>query len=321
MRYFLLFVWISHAWAAGSYHHPFSSEGLQEIWEVQDSEPFDQLLLTWNGKRPSSGRYSFFISVRQSNQWSPWLYYAEWGSCGQIMFSDNPKTSLALTHEGRLTVKKGTCDAFRILIEASGGARLDTLRHLFAALLSRPLLVAPESTAPLSSVQLTSFPRQSQITLRHPRSSDMSLPVCMALTARYLEVNVSPLDIAAKVIDDDTGFYENWSFNIAEVSSYFPERTLRLIYLSDFAALHSYLRQSLPVIVPISGWMRGGFRSYRMEHAICVIGYDAEEEKVLCIDPGFPSDKATFVSYDLADFLKSWGKHYNKAIVIAALPQ
>lgn len=118
-------------------------------------------------------------------------------------------------------------------------------------------------------------------------------------------------------IQIEASFYENWSFNVAEAAS--RGVPCQIAYLPDFAALHSYLLRNSPVIVPITGWIPGGLRHFRTEHAICIIGYDAEKEEILCIDPIFPNDRATFVRYKLSDFLKIWAKHYNKAIIFLNL--
>jgi hypothetical protein len=304
-----------------TYHHPLAIEEKslkRVVWEMSDSIPFDELIIGWNGNRPKKGRYCLFVSLRQNSVWSPWLYYAEWGSPGQIMFHDRPENAFAFAYEGRVSPKQGKCDAFRIQIEASGGAELEDMRDLFALALDRKAF-APKSVEPsLSTILIPNFPRQSQVMTRHFRYLDLSLPICMTLAVNYLygERRIEPLDFAAQVIDDDTQFYENWSFNAAQAASYFPEIQFKIAYLPDFKAIQSYLSQNMPVIVPISGWIPGGIRRFRTEHAICLIGYDALTHQIQCIDPSFPSDKATFVSYALEDFLRIWAKHYNKAILI-----
>lgn len=299
------------------YTHDLSSEEKETnicTWEMTDSIAFDELVLTWVAKRPQAGRYSFFVSICQEENWSPWLYYGEWGAVGQIMFKDIPKDSFAFAHEGKIAPKKGECNGFRIQIEASGGAYLENVESFSATLLSHSRFI-PVSSSLLSSILLDPFPRQSHIMLRHPRSYDMSLPICMTLALNYLyqEKKFHPLDFAEKTVDDDTEFYENWSFNAAEASS--RGKPCHVAYLPDFASLHSYLMEGIPVIVPISGWMPGSFRYHRTEHAICIIGYSAEEDKIYCIDSALPNDKSTFVSYSLPDFLKTWAKHCNKALI------
>lgn len=305
-----------------TYTHCLSIDELEEkeiIWELPNVELFDELVLLWNGKRPPTGRYSFFISVRQNSEWSPWLYYAEWASQGQIMFKDLLQDSFAFTHEGRVTPKTGYLDGFRVQVIASGGATLKEVKSLSACILNKRIFMPVATEPSLSFILLKSFPRQSQIGLRHFRYLDLALPVCMSLVVNYWkgESTVDPLKFAEAVIDDDTGFYENWSFNAAEASSYLKgKEEMRMLYLPNFSTLYAALLKGTPVVVSISGWIPGSPRPFRTEHAICVIGYEPIENKVHCIDPGFPNDKATYVAYFLPDFLKCWAKNYNKALIL-----
>lgn len=48
------------------------------IWEETHLNPFDELIISWNAKRPKQGAYLIQASVFIS-EWSPWLDYAFWG--------------------------------------------------------------------------------------------------------------------------------------------------------------------------------------------------------------------------------------------------
>jgi hypothetical protein len=289
------------------------------VWEELATSPFNELILSWNGARPLEGRYSFLVSVRQDNVWSPWLYYAEWGSPGQIVFKDLPRNSSTVASEGYIKTKQGTCDAFRIQVQTSGGSNLKNVYGLSVCTTDLKAFTLATPQEPLDAVFIDSVPRQSQITLRHARFLDLALPTAMTILLNYFFGGkvVQPLAFADKVIDDDTGWYENWSLNVSEASHLLEGKAfLHITRLPDFAALHAHLLQGYPVIAAISGWGSGFPRPYRKEHAVCIIGYDPAEDKVYAIDSAFPNDKATFTAYPLSDFLKSWAREHNKAIYL-----
>lgn len=291
----------------------------ETFWEELNLPSFKELTLSWNALRPANGRYTFFVRVKRNEQWSPWLYYAEWSSQGQIIFTDAPTHSFATAYEGKVKPKAGTCDGYQIKVCGSGGTDLRGLYNLTACTSDLNQFTTTQDQKPLDFVFLDGVPRFSQLMTRNPRYNDLALPTAMTILLNYCmgENVILPADFAEKVIDDDTAFYESWSFNIAQASHYLNGRAfLEFSYVSNFATVHDHLVKGYPTIAFISGWFEGCPRPYRMEHAVCVIGYDPSENKVQCIDPGFPNDRATLTSYHLSDFLKGWAKQCNKAILI-----
>jgi hypothetical protein len=320
--WFLLFIIPLFAEFAETRTHFLSTDekiSSETFWEELGLPSFKELILSWNALRPPDGRYTFFIRVKQNGQWSPWLYYAEWSAQGQIIFTDTPPHSFATAHEGKVKPKTGTCDGYQVKVYGSGGTDLRGVHNLTVCTCNLDHFKIAEEQMPLDFVFLDGVPRFSQLMTRNQRYNDLALPTAMTiLLNHYLREKVTlPADFADKVIDDDTAFYESYSFNIAQASHYLNGRAfLEFSYLSSFATLHDHLVMGYPVIAFISGWFQGCPRPYRMEHAVCVIGYDPVENKVQCIDPGFPNDRATFTSYLLTDFLKGWAKQYNRAILL-----
>jgi hypothetical protein len=126
------------------------------------------------------------------------------------------------------------------------------------------------------------------------------------------EKNLDPISFAKLVHDDAFDIYGNWILNIAE--SYNQLRSpCHVERLTDFSALHAKLMQGKPVVVSVKGTIPGAPKSYPAGHLICIVGYDGD--KVYCIDPAFPNNESTFVSYDLRDFLTAWGIRRNLAYV------
>lgn len=322
MLFFLLFLATS-AFAEFSQIHCYalsdSDRTRQElIWESSELAPFNELILTWNATRPEEGRYSFFISLYQNGQWSPWLYSSEWGDLGQIIFNDAPEDSFAVTYRDGAKPKKGFATGFRIRVLAAEVADLFGMKTLWVNLCDLTEFQPTILHHHLDSILLQNVPRQSQITLRHPRSLDLSFPAAMstAINALFQKKAIDPIDFANQVMDNDTDFYESWMLNAAEAAHRLgADYQVRVERLADFETLHSYLLQGSPVLIAMKGSLPGSPRLYRFPHILCVIGYNSDERKVYCIDSGFPNDKSTFVGYSIEDFLKCWNTQKNIACV------
>jgi len=288
------------------------------IWESSETPPFNELILTWNAHRPEEGRYSFFISLYQDGHWSPWLYSSEWGDLGQIIFNDAPEDSFAMTYRDGAKPKKGFATGFRIRVLAAEVADLSGIKTVWVNLCNLTEFRPTALHQSLDLILLQNVPRQSQITLRHPRSLDLSFPVAMstALNTLLQRKAIDPVDFSNQVMDNDTDFYESWMLNAAEAAHRLgADYSVHVERLTDFEALHSHLLQGSPVLISMRGSFLGGPRLYHFPHILCVIGYNPDERKVYCIDSGFPNDKSTFVSYRIEDFLKCWNTQKNIACV------
>ena len=54
--------------------------------------------------------------------------------------------------------------------------------------------------------------------------------------------------------------------------------------------------------------LQGSALPYTQGHLMVVIGFDAVNERVLCMDPAFPTNKETLTSYPLQDFIVAWSR-------------
>jgi hypothetical protein len=86
--------------------------------------------------------------------------------------------------------------------------------------------------------------------------------------------------------------------------------------LLDFEALYQQLDRGVPVIVSVRGPLPGSASPYAKGHLLVVRGYDASSQKVLCMDPAFPADEKTLVSYELSDFIQAWDRRGNLAYIL-----
>lgn len=291
--------------------HPFE----RCVWEEVGLRLFDELIVSWNGLRPEKGKWSFWVSLGRKGEWSSPLLYVEWGADSQRTFHSTG--SFAKTFQDGIYPEEGTCDAFRIEVIAAEEADLSGLKTLFATVsnLKEHAIVDPGS---LSSVFLSGVPLQSQIVLNHPRPRDLCSPTSTTTAINYLlkRPAVDPTQFAEQIRDRGFDIYGNWILNTAqaycELQGSYPCHVERL---NDFSELHRHLLHQIPVVVSLYGSLPGAPQPYTAGHLVCVIGYDAKEKTVRCIDPAFPSSDQTEVSYPLSDFLNAWGGRYNVSYV------
>ena len=287
------------------------------IWTMEPTRPFDELICSWNGMRPELGKWTFWVSAF-TKEWSPWIKYAEWGSKLQKTFKHAPQGSQVESYQDAVFPKEGLCEAFRVKVAAEEGANLEYFDTLFICLsnMSSHSVLMPQEVLP--SVLLSNAPRRSQLKLDHPRFLDLCSPTATSTAINYLlgKAKVDPIAFAEKIHDKEFDIYGNWILNTAqayhELEGNFRSRVERL---NSFSNLHSFLMRGLPVVVSIRGPLIGAYRPMTFGHLVCVIGYDSEKQKVLCIDSGFPEDEETYVSYPLKDFLDAWARRQNLAYV------
>ncbi len=277
-------------------------------WEVAETEPFDELILSWNATRLEKESYSFFVSLKQNGQWSPWLFYAEWGSFGQQLCKESPENSFAETFRGVARPKSGVCDGFRIQAFSPISNTLHGLHSLFASLSKKN---SQSLSSPINGEKILfeSVPRYSIMQLRLSSIHEFSPAVAALSAINFLVQGTDPLEFINAVYDQDFDCYEHWPLIAVEASHRLGgDFSVHIERMADFSELYSYLKQGFPVVVGVQGTLTGAPRPFFREHGLCVIGYDPESKKVHCIDPGFVNPKFAFVSYPFDQFLKAWEK-------------
>jgi hypothetical protein len=286
------------------------------VWTVPKSRPFDELILSWNGLRPEEGKWSFWVSLRQG-EWSAELPYAEWSCASQKTFE--AIGPIAKSYQDGVFPLQGDGEGFRVIVRAEEGADLSQLQELYVCLSSLSDFRETEWKK-LPSVKLEGVPKKSQIALNHERSIDLCSPTSSSVAIGFFGKAVDPASFAAKVRDAGFDIYGNWTLNTAQICHELGGQVFcKVQRLNNFQELHSFLTQGLPVIVSVRGPLAGSARAYKLGHLICVIGYDSDLDRVLCIDPAFPTDAETEVSYDRSDFIQAWGRRKNIAYVFRDL--
>ena len=315
---FTLLFFYSETLLSETYRHLLSDSEKGEntiVWEETDTLSFDELILCWNAPRTENGDYAFFVSLRQNGEWSPFLYYGDWGVRGQMLTGES--ASFAKTGRGSATATKGQCDGFRI--EVASPNNLLEMERLWVSTAHLAAFKPPLSPPPaLEPILLENVPRQSTYTLRLPRYWDMTMVAAMLSAIGHLgKTNVDIEDFASRIMDGDFECYDFWPLHAAEAYHRLAGAyQVHVERLPDFSALHSCLLKGTPVLVDIQGTPQNGLMwpHYR-SHILLVIGYDPLNRKVHCLDPIFPGDKSTSIAYGVDDFIRLWAKRQNIACI------
>ena len=292
-------------------------------WETSLENPFEELLICWNIKRPDRGSYSIYVSV-DTGEWSPWLLYAEWGSEFQKGFKSQFENVPVRVYQDAVEVtgdNKGY--GFKIKVIAKNGANLSELKSIHVCSSNPSQLINKEAYYARNSSFLD-VKGLSQMALSDSRNDRLCSPTSTTAVIRFLNNSVlDPIQFAESSWDMGFDIFGNWVFNVAEAynrlasSNYYcwVER------YSDFSKVIDSLDRGMPTVISVKGPLKGSAQPYKSGHLIAVIGFDEKTQEVICMDPAFPSDRETIVRYQLNDLLKSWGRRKNVAYVFYKVPE
>ena len=71
-------------------------------------------------------------------------------------------------------------------------------------------------------------------------------------------------------------------------------------------------------MISVRGPLPGSALPYKSGHLLVVIGFDAEEKEVICMDPAFNTNAETRVRYKLYDLLQAWKRRKNVAYTFSS---
>lgn len=293
-------------------------------WKKEEVSPFNELLLSWDALRPKTGSYLFQVRIQVDGVWSPWLNYGEWSSSTQFSFSESfPETFAKVFQDTAETSDGKLATGFEVRAEAKEGASLQSLTNLYVCTSDLSRFTQNMPTA-LTNVQVPGIAGQSQMILNHPRGKDMCSPTSTSTVINFLlgPGTIDPLLFASRIKDERFDIYGNWAFNVAEANHLLHGKySCHIERLNSFEALLSYLQKEIPVVVSVKGSLPGAVKPYNGGHLMVITGFDAKNQKVLCIDSAYSSNEETIVAYPLEDFLKVWGTRKNLAYVFEVRTQ
>lgn len=300
------------------------------VWEEPITNHFDELIVSWNAKRPVSGKILIYVSVFHQEgkkwKWSSWHKLAAWGQDSQRSFFDK-RNYFVHTNYTRVEIKhKAKASGFRIKAVFVDGANPQCLKALFAnhANLSKSRTSSPYFNMP--TVLIKGVPCQSQMVLDHPRFTDLCSPTSLSIVVNYfrhilhgemaLPMENFVVDFAEKVHDQgNLDVYGNWILNVPQAYDATHGDVFYTVQrLNGFSDLYALLKQKIPVVVSVRR-LRGGATPYAHGHLLVVVGWNNAKQRVLCVDPAFKSSKNTQKAYPLKSFVKAWGLSTNLSYV------
>lgn len=298
---------------ADLFHH----REFKEEWVEETVAPFDELILTWNGKRPMQGKYFIYVSVKLQ-EWSPEFLYATWGKNSQSTFLSTSSDVPVRSYQDVIEIMKGEmATGFRIRIKDEKGVAIASMLDLHVY--TNGIHAKEKESTSFSSI-LLDVDGISQMRLDHSRSSDLCSPTSTFAAVRFLSQrkDLDPLQFVKLSWDEGFDIFGNWVLNLAQASIELGSSWDAWVQrLEGFEDIYERLIQKIPVVVSVRGPLPGGALPYSKGHLLVVIGYEAENQKVICMDPAFPTDPETRVSYRLSDFIQAWTRRGNIAYIFS----
>ncbi|MCB1112641.1 MAG: C39 family peptidase [Chlamydiales bacterium] len=293
------------------HHHELaSSEGDHYEWAQAVGGGFDELLISWNAQRPEQGAFQLYVSLQVDGVWSPWAFYALWGSNNQFTTQQEVQEFPMRVYQDCVSVLEGKrASAFRVLVLSVDGAPLGRFRALHVTTTDKSMRGPPKK----KSWKAVSLPVSglSQMTQPDEVKERLCSPTSTLSVVRYLSGarDMSILQFADKVHDHYFLIYGNWILNVAQAYMELGDPWRCWVsYLDDFDAIHRRLETGIPVVVSVRGPLPGSAEPYSKGHLLVVTGYDPANSEVLCMDPAFPVDDAAHVRYRYEDFMEAWAR-------------
>ena len=297
------------------------------VWEQKKTDPFSELIVSWNALRPQQGYLAIWVSVLHQGRFSRWHHLADWGHKMQKTYLDN-NDSIVHTKHNRVELLHGNlARGFRVKVVFRGGAQPSSLKALFGCIsrLNQRKEIYPDPT--LKTVMTNGHTKISQFMLDHERKKDLCAPVSTSMMVSYFHkkhfgkrphysMSDYALNFAKNVHDQgDLNVYGNWNLNTAHAFDamqgevYFSAQRL-----NSFYDLYHYLSSGVPVVVSVRK-LKGGATPYASGHLLMVIGWNNKTKRVMCLDPAFSPHHATRKSYSLWAFIRAWGRSNNMSYV------
>ncbi|MBD3273553.1 hypothetical protein GF385_04365 [Candidatus Dependentiae bacterium] len=299
------------------------------IWLENNSNYFNELILSWNAFRPKKGKYSFYVSVKYNNRWSGWQKIAEWADKYQKTFLNTKNTFVHTKHVRVEMQKNKKANGFRIKVLAQNGAKIKNLKSLFVSLADMNKFIFEKKDFNKATTIIKGVPKVSQWSVKHERAKDFCSPTSTAMVLGYYskkrlfrgisnKLSGYIKKMAPKIHDDSyLDIYGAWPFNVAQAFDLSKGKlSCSVQRLNGMEQLYYFLRRRIPVAVSVRGYLKGGFKRYDNGHFVVVVGWDNKRKALLCIDPAFPTLRKMLRAYNFKDFIKAWGTSRNLTYIL-----
>lgn len=276
-------------------------------WQQEVNTSFNELIVSFNALRPERGSYHIRICIK-TDEWSDWFDYADWAKNEQRSFSSTMQKPQASCSQDTLEVKDASnAVAFRVEVQALNGSDLSQFYALFASCADTKNLQFQAFDKQVQSVRLD-IAGVSQMALNDVNAMRLCSPCSTTSVVSFLtKKSLDPLVFAQTVYDSGHDIYGNWMLNIAESFSLLgPSYRAWVERLDGFETIYKYLVQGIPSVVSVRGTLDTALKPYNSGHLIAVIGYNATDDSIICMDPCYPTNGETIVAYPRDAFLQVW---------------
>lgn len=312
--------------ATGNTSYLWERGGAPETGVEEPMEPFNEVTVTFNAKRPEEGKFIFLISVKESGQWSPLAKFAEWTSDSQRTFAYTRHPSVRVLHNKTDIIRGRFGTGVRVKVVAEDGANISDVHAIFVNTCNlnkfgKPATYCSQPTCKVAGIKTTI----SQRKLDHACALNCCMPAALYTIVNFhAEKSGEPrkdsfhddmLDFVLLSYDDALGIYGCWPLPIAQAYHKSDGNLFcRAQRLNSFDDICHYIRHGIPVAVSVRS-LPGGALPYANGHYIVVYGFDKEKQVVHCIDPAFLGGRkrsdSMFRDYKFEDFSQAWGRSRN----------
>ncbi len=288
-----------------------SCHGVYES-EVHEVDDFSNLVMSWRSKTHENASAEVWIKIRTEGRWSSWFSYGKWSDQGNNTGSFNgQKDILATLDVDLLLVNRGSADACAVRVELFR-KDVETPTPVF-----ENYYIAFKASKPTEGRELDDVSLDIQIKVQPYSQLDIPeignkicSPTCVTMVMAFYGLEKQITDTAKGVIDNGTGIYGNWSYNVA----YANERGFRahVERLSDAQDILEYLKEGIPLIASIKvkdlEALHGVYQTYPQGHLVVITGafYRDGNYYFRVNDPAANTSDKVPREYLVHEFLNVW---------------
>jgi hypothetical protein len=296
--------------------------------EIKAHIPWNELIVSWNANAPAGTFLKIEASAISPAHTTKFYTLGNWSSDNKIF----PRTSVRgqkdadgnVDTDTLILTQSAEATQIRVTLGGTNGARPD-LKFLGATFSNTkvPTAVRPPNRTAWGKIIAT--PEHSQHGYPNAKGwcSPTSLSMALSRWAEILnrpEMNLTVLEVAAKVYDNDFAGTGNWPFNTAFAGSFGGMRSY-VTRLDDLSEVEDWIAAGIPVILSARwDWLQPGRPFDSDGHLIVCIGFTENGDAVIN-DPATRLEKGESVRriYKRADVIHSWTKSHNT--VYLAFPE
>lgn len=272
----------------------------------EEVEPFDQLVVSWNGFTPGNSCFKIEAQIRVQGEWSDFYPIALWNQ-EYTGGSFSKEDELAKTLIDVIQVKKPhLADAYRIRvwIRRTGFQEMPLLTGLFATTRDSNQFQLHLSKG-IAPVELD-VPTRSQMIQHKAYANLICSPTCCGMVLGYYGIHQSTDQMIWQVYDKTAGIFGNWPFNTAALATYGFEA--RVGFIEDLYHALQEVEAGRPIITGIrykEGELDNAAIAKTDGHIITLVGY--EDGYVIVNDSAAPSNAEVRRKYRVDQFLQVCG--------------